>query len=378
MRTRILVLSVSAGAGHTRAAEALRAQAASLQGQVEVTHVDVLTLVPRGFKAIYGEFYLHLVEKHPALWAYLFNLTDRTPRDAPFQQMRRAIERLNTRALRACLDAVRPHHIVCTHFLPAELLAHEIKRRRLTAPVWVVVTDFDVHRLWLQPSMHGYFAATDEVAFRLRQRGIGAAEVIVSGIPIMPVFAEPLDRDMCVREAGLDPARPVLLLTSGGAGIGGGADVIERLLRTAPMAQIIALAGRNQRLLDSYQRLAADHPASVRAVGYTTSIERLMAASDVIITKPGGLTVSECLAVGRPMIVISPIPGQEERNADFLLEHGLALKANDGAALEFRVRTLLDDPARLTAMRERASRMRRPDAARHVLEHVLGASSQRL
>lgn len=376
MRTRVLVLSVSAGAGHTRAAEALRAQAASLPGPIEVTHVDVLTLVPRGFKAIYGEFYLRLVERHPALWAYLFNLTDRAPRDAPFQQMRRGIERLNTRALRDCLDRVRPHHIVCTHFLPAELLAHEIKRQRVTAPVWVVVTDFDVHRLWLQPSMRGYFAATDEVAFRLRHRGVGNADVTVSGIPIMPAFATALDRGACAREAGLDPKRPILLLTSGGAGVGGGADVVTRLIQTAPQAQVIALAGRNQRLLDDYQRLAAAHPANVHAVGYTTAIERLMSAADVIITKPGGLTVSECLALGRPMIVISPIPGQEERNADFLLEHGLALKANDGAALEFRVRALLDAPARLTAMRERAAFAGRPDAARRVLEHVLGSSSQ--
>lgn len=372
MAPRVLVLSVSAGAGHTRAAEALRAHAAARPDQVDVTHVDVLTLVPSRFRAIYADFYLRLVEKHPALWAYLFNLTDRTPRDAPFSRMRRALERLNTRALRAYLDDLRPDRIVCTHFLPAEILAHEIRRERLGAPVWVVVTDFDVHRLWVQPSMRGYFAATDEVAFRLRARGVTEADVAVTGIPIMPAFARDLDRDACVREAGLDPSRRVLLLTSGGAGVGGGREVVERLLSAAPSVQIIALAGKNPRLLVEYERLARAHPTRVRAVGYTTTIERWMSAADLIVTKPGGLTVSECLAMARPMIVISPIPGQEERNADYLLEHGLALKANDLTALEYRVRTLLDDPVRLTAMRARAVALRRPDAAARIIDCVIG------
>lgn len=374
MPSRLLVLSVSAGAGHTRAAEAIKATALQSPPDraVIVTHVDVLTLVSASFRALYGDFYLRLVERHPALWSYLFHVTDRTPRDAPFSKVRRAIERLNTRKLRECLDDVKPDHIVCTHFLPAEVLAHEIGRGRVKAPVWVVVTDFDVHRLWLQPHMRGYFAASDEVAFRLRARGIEATSIAVTGIPVMPVFESSIDRAEAARSVGLDSTKPTLLLTSGGAGVGGGAPMLERLLAIRDDLQVIALAGKNRRLLEGYRHVATRVGPRVRPIGFSDEMERLMAASDVVVTKPGGLTVSECIAMQVPMVVISPIPGQEERNADFLLEHGLAVKALDPDALEYRVRRLFADPQRLSSMRAHLAAARRPHAAAGVLAHVLG------
>src|SRR5262245_95072 len=169
---RILLLSVSAGAGHSRAAEALHAQAQASFTHVIVQHIDVMTLVPRSFRALYAEYYIKIVEHHPSVWAYLYHATDKMPRDALFAKFRRAIERLNTRALRHAIEDFAPDHIVCTHFLPAELLAHDIKRRRAIPPVWVQVTDFDLHRMWVQPGMRGYFAASDEVAFRMAYRGI--------------------------------------------------------------------------------------------------------------------------------------------------------------------------------------------------------------
>lgn len=374
MPARVLVLSVSAGAGHLRAAEALRAAAALDGSPAVVKHVDVLTLVPASFRALYGEFYLRLVERHPALWAYLFHASDRTPREAPVSKVRRAIERMNTRRLRSSVEAFRPDAIVCTHFLPAEVLAHELSRGRVDVPVWVVVTDFDVHRLWLQPGMRGYFAAHDEVAFRLVERGIAGDAITVTGIPIMPAFEQPHDRRAMASTLGLDPDRPTVLLTSGGAGIGGGPAVVDRLLAASDDLQILALAGKNRDLLRSYQGLDAARAGRLHAVGFTNEVERVMAASDLVVTKPGGLTVSECIAMQRPMVVISPIPGQEERNADFLLEQGVALKANDPAALEYRVRSLLADPSRLVAMRERLASLRRPHAASRVLAHVAGTA----
>jgi processive 1,2-diacylglycerol beta-glucosyltransferase len=370
-KPHILLLSVSAGAGHFRAAEALRAHAAAHFPQVEASHVDVMTLVPPAFRALYTDFYIRLVERHPALWAYLYRMTDRAPRDALFSQVRRAAERLNTRKLRETLRTHRPDHVICTHFLPAELLAHEIRRGRFQRPLWVQVTDFDLHRMWVQPHVHGYFAASAEVAFRMEESGITAGRAHVSGIPIMPAFSQPLDRGACARELGLDPARLTFLLMSGGAGLASAGAMLTRMLRIAEDFQVIALAGKNAALLASYETLARQHPQRVRPVGFTTTIERLMAASDVAITKPGGLTISECLAMRLPMVLIAPIPGQEERNADYLMEQGAALKAYDPAGLEFRVRQLLAEPQRLARMRERLEVIRRPDAAKSVLARVL-------
>ena len=368
-RKRLLLLSVSAGAGHTRAAEALRVAAADFDA--DALHLDVMDYVSSAFRALYTELYLKVVEKHPAVWAQFYRIMDKTPANAPASRLRRAVERLNTLKLREAIKSFAPDAVICTHFLPAELLMRERRRGRVTSPVFVQVTDFDLHGMWVVPDMAGYFAASEEVAFRMRARGIAADEIHVTGIPIMPAFATPLSRAECAAELGLDPERTTILLMGGGAGLGGLDDVAARLLALDGDFQLIALAGRNKDMLARLQELARRHPRRLVAHGFTDRVERLMSASDVVITKPGGLTTSECLALGLPMIVHAPIPGQEERNCDYLLEQGAALKAIDADALEFRVRELIAHPQRIAAMSARARGLGHPHAAREVLRAVL-------
>jgi len=372
---KILLLSVSAGAGHMRAAEAIRAFANELPTGIGAEHLDVMDFVPSGFRALYTDFYIKLVSNQPALWGYLYQKTDEAASDAWGQKMRRAVESLNCRALLAEIRRQRPDAIICTHFLPAELLSREIAIRRLDVPVWVQVTDFDLHSMWVVPNMRGYFVANEEIAWRMRERGVDAASVHVSGIPIMPAFGKPLDRGACATAFGIDPARTTFLMMSGGAGLGGIDVLAARLLAMEGDFQLVALAGKNQQLLESLQRVAAQFPGRLFPQGFMLEVERLMACADLAITKPGGLTTSECLAMRLPMIVNSPIPGQEDRNADFLLEQGVALKAIDAAALEYRIARLLREPALLAGMRDRIAPLGRPDAAAVVLNRVLGLKS---
>ena len=366
--TRILVLSVSAGAGHVRAAQALVA-AAGASG-VEARHVDVLELVPASFKAIYADFYLRLVERAPRLWSWLYEKTDRAPRNAWFSRVRRAVERVNTRGLRDCIDEYAPDAILCTHFLPAELLARRRARGDALPPVFVQVTDFDLHRLWVHEGLDGYCVANDEVAFRLRALLPVAPDIAVTGIPILPAFGERLDRTACAAELGLDDGKTTVLVMTGGAGIGGGAELVERLLGIDGDFRIVALAGRNQALLEAWRALAARAPQRLLPLGFTSTVERVMACADIAVTKPGGLSTSECLARGLPMILVAPIPGQEERNAGHLLEQGAALLALDATALEYRLRRCLGDPALTARMRERCLALRRPQAAAEAIAHV--------
>ena len=204
-----------------------------------------------------------------------------------------------------------------------------------------------------------------------RAVGIPAGTVHVTGIPVMPVFGQPISRAECAAELGLDPARPTIALMAGSAGVTGIDNLVDRLLPIDERLQVIALAGRNESLLASLRRRAERFPGRLVASGFTTTIERLMAASDVVVTKSGGLTTSECLAMGLPMIVVSPIPGQEERNALFLLEHGAALQADDASALAFRISRLIREPKTLAALRRNARSLGKPDAGRHVIETVL-------
>lgn len=373
-KQKIAILSVSAGAGHVRAAQALQAAAEKWYPGVETVHVDLMELVPKLFKTIYADTYIKVVERHPAFWGYLYDKSDRERVDSSLSRLRIAIERLNTQKLKKVLADIDPDHVICTHFLPAQLLSRKIAKGTFTKPVWVQVTDFDVHALWIHPHISGYFAAHEEVAWRMAERGIPAERIRVTGIPIMPFFGERLERATCAAEFALDPEKTTLLMMSGGAGVGGIGTLAERLMRLDGDFQLVALAGRNEGLLVALQALATRYPGRLFPMGFTRVIERIMAASDLAITKPGGLTTSECLAVGLPMIVVSPIPGQEERNADFLLENGAAMKACDGGALAWRVDRLLREPEQLAVMRSNALKLGRPDAAREVLSVVLGTS----
>ncbi|MDE2427330.1 MAG: galactosyldiacylglycerol synthase [Burkholderiales bacterium] len=369
-KKKILLLSVSAGAGHRRAAEALRMTAMEQADDVEVCHLDVMDFVTSAFRKVYTDFYLKLVNKAPTLWGYLYHASNAAQADSTIERLRRGIERLNAQSLLSAITAFTPDAIICTHFLPAELLSRLLRKNRLQCPVWVQVTDFDLHRMWVHEGMAGYFAANEEIASRMRNQGIAPDKIHVTGIPIMPVFVQPVERAVCAKEWQLDPGRTTFLLMGGGAGLGGLDIVAERLLSLSADFQLIVLTGNNAKALQALQHLASRFPHRLLAQGYTDQVERLMACADLVITKPGGLTTSECLAMGLPMIVNSPIPGQEERNADFLLEQGVALKAYDDASLAYRVHYLLTHPEKLADMRSKAHALGRPHAAAQVLNIV--------
>ena len=369
-RKKILLLSVSAGAGHVRAAEAIKKHADGYD-TVETLHLDVMNYVPKTFRKVYVDSYLKLVKDFPTLWGLLYKKIDVTPATGPLQKLRRAVERLNTGKLLKAVNGFNPDAVVCTHFLPAEILMHQIIKNKFDKPVWVQVTDFDVHQMWLIPKMQGYFVANDEVAFRLQQKGISKEQIHIIGIPIMPQFVVGQDRSTHCKTYGLSPDIQTLLLMGGGVGMGGLDEVAGQLLQQSDEFQLIVLAGKNNDALQALQKIAEDYPNRLFPQGFTDEVEQFMACADLVITKSGGLTSSECLAMGLPMLINSPIPGQEERNADYLLEQGCAMKAADELGLMYRTKLLMSDPQRLEIMRKNAKRIARPLAGRALLEIVL-------
>jgi processive 1,2-diacylglycerol beta-glucosyltransferase len=373
---KLLVLSVSAGAGHLRAAQAICAAAAVHGGNLTAKHLDLMDYVSAGYRKLHTDFYIGLVNKHPAIWSHLYQFTHDAQPNSTMQRLRRAIERINSRALHKEIERYAPDAILCTHFLPAEILSNTISKGRLHCPVWVQVTDFGVHRMWLQQHMAGYFAANEETACRMQAYGIERELIHVTGIPVMPSFARQVSRAACAAMFGLDPNRTTMLLMGGGAGLGNLDTVAAAMLSFPGDFQLIALAGLNMSALSRLKTLAKRHPGRLLAMGYTERVECLMACSDLVITKPGGLTTAECLAMGMPMILNTPLPGQEERNADYLLEQGVALKAVDDLTLEYRVGHLLAHPEKLAEMRRNARALGKPDAARQVLDIISAALAQ--
>lgn len=365
-RKRLLILSASAGAGHVRAAEAI--ERACVEGPCEwdVKHIDILEYTNPLFRTVYSKLYLDMVNKMPEVLGWLYDQFDK-----PWKSRRRklAFDKLNVRPFVKLLESYQPDVVVCTHSLPAEIISWLKARRKkkLDTRQAIVITDFDLHALWLCDHYEHYFVALDETRVHLEELGVPPEKITISGIPIDPGFARDLDQGEMRRRHDLHPDRTTILISAGGFGVGRVETLISLLLRLRHEAQIIAICGRNPELKAELDRLSArqaHHPrVNLKVVGYTTAMHEYMAASDLIVGKPGGLTTSEALASGLVFVVVNPIPGQEERNSDHLLENGVAIKCNNLPTLTYKIDRLLDDPAQLAAMKARARSMARPRAA---------------
>ena len=372
MTTRILVLSASVGAGHLRAAQAVELALRELAPGAEVRNVDVLTLTNAAFRKVYGQAYLDLVNKAPHVLGYFYDLLDKPRRPKSTRdRLRLAVEKLNLRKFCELIECEAWDAVVNTHFLPAEIIASLRRGKKLDLPQITATTDFETHRLWVnQPTDH-YTTATAEGAAYLAHWGVPPEDTSVTGIPIHPVFAKAKDRARCLRKHGLKGDRPVVLQLAGGFGVGPIEQLYRSLLAVEAPLEVVVVAGRNEQA--RRQVAAVDVPARHRAkvMGFTTEIDELMAAADLVISKPGGLTTSEVLARGAAMVIVNPIPGQESRNSDYLLESGAAIKANNAATLALKVSALLSDRARLQRLKENARRIAKPQAAYDVARLAL-------
>jgi processive 1,2-diacylglycerol beta-glucosyltransferase len=367
---RILILSVGAGSGHNRAAQALHKAFGQLPQVACVEWIDCLEYTSRPFRDLYSRQFLWLVRTAPALWAWAFEKTD-----VPWQQrhLRELLERLHTRALvRKILDFA-PTACVCTHFTPAVIIARMLGRHTLATHLSIVVTDFYVHASWLTRRVCRYFVTHEENRIQLEAAGVPGDRISITGIPIDPVFENPPDRSGTRQSSGLREDRPVILLCAGTAGSGRPEAILRFLEAIRTPAQFVIVCGRNEklkaRLTQAVGRQTTGH--DVRILGYTDRIHEWMAAADVYIGKPGGLSTAECLASGLPMVVWDPVPGQEIFNAGYLVEHGAGVVPSSGETLPWKVDRLLQNPGRLAAMKQAARSAGQPDAARRIARHVL-------
>jgi processive 1,2-diacylglycerol beta-glucosyltransferase len=372
-KPRVLVLSASSGAGHVRAAQALE-KALSARGDCVVEHIDAIQYVSKLFQRIYDKTYIAMVRRAPELMGVLYERTDQ-----PWHHPRRrlALDRLNTQPMIRLLKRVQPDLCVATHFLPAEIIAWLIAKRKLRAHNAIVVTDYDVHAMWLCRTVDRYYVAMDESVEYLAGIGVPREKLRVTGIPIDPLFSAPVDRVTARKHLGLASHAPVILVSAGGYGVGPVEQLVRDLLALRRPWQIVAVAGKAEKVrkrLEEISRDAGILPSGMPrlcAVGFTTEMDQYMAAADLLVGKAGGLTTSEALARALPMALIEPIPGQEERNADHLLEAGAAIRCNNLPAAAWKIAKLLDDAPRLARMREAARGMGRPGAAAAIAEDAL-------
>jgi len=367
-KKRVLIFSASAGTGHVKAAEAL-AKTFAMDPRVEtVEHKDALIYTSKLFRDVYSKLYVQLIRSAPQVLGWVYKQSDEPWKT---DQLRLRLDRLSSAPLIKFIRKFKPDITVCTHFMPVGIISHLISRGLLDAHLSIVVTDLDMHAMWLSRVFHRYFVAIDETKAHLDVLGLPPERVTVSGIPVDPAFGETVDRAEIRYQNHLHPDKTTLLISAGALGVTPAEFVVARLLQMRHDVQGIVICGRNDELRHRLKEMLAPHGERFKVIGYTDKMQEYMKISDLFIGKPGGLTTAETLASSLPMIIVDPIPGQEERNSDHLLEKGCALKSNELTTLAWKIDQLLDEPERLAAMKRRCGELGRPHAARTIVETLI-------
>jgi len=366
---RVLIATVTAGGGHLAAAAALDEAWRTLRPRDVVERIDILKFFSPLHRKIHSDGYVKLVEHAPELWGMLFGKTDHPKVARRLIRLRRAFPSQSRARLARHVRHFKPDAVLCTHYLPLETLGHLRKKKDDPQPFVVsVVTDFEAHALWMEPCVDLYCVAAEETKARLVARGAAAENAIATGIPIGARFSVKPEARAVRKAFGLRDDLPTVLVLSGGFGMGPVAKILAELDKVSCNFQTLAVCGRNDELRRELAPQDRRHPTHV--LGFASNMHELMAVADLIVSKPGGLTSSEALALGKPLLILDPIPGQEAANSDFLLERGAAVKMNRVEDLPYRLEQLLGSP-KLAEMAKAAKALGRPKAAPAICQEVV-------
>ena len=366
---RILFLSAAVGVGHTAAANAVRDALVARDPTLETATVDSYQYAASIFAKIVADGYIAMVKTVPQVYAYLYGRVERA-RNVP--AARRFVNRYTAANLRAFVERMQPDLVVCTHAFPCGVMSEYKRQFDPHLPVVGIVTDFVVHPFWIYPNVDAYAVATEAMRCELVARGVAPERIIVSGIPVdLRYGAIPSDREALRRKLGLPPGRQIVLIMGGGVGIG----PLDKMMRAlgridVPIAAAV-IVGRNRRLERRVLAAAERTPYPLRVFGFVDNVFDYMHASDVLLSKPGGLTSAEALSARLPMILVRPLPGPEERNTRYLVESGAAIRTNSEAELAAAVNDMLTSEVCRAERRRRVDAVRRPDASTRVAERIL-------
>ncbi len=372
MNPRILILYASIGGGHKSAALALE-KTFALRGVNDVVVKDIFEFGGKVLERAVVGGYKVTSEKTPLLWKMLYESGDVSdPRWAKFKnQLRGQAQRpMFVLTLDRFVQEYAPDIIIGTHFMPLEILLPLKHKGELTAPFYEVITDYMVSSDWIQHGVDAYFVASEFTRAAMIARQVNPALVHVTGIPVKPELAVEKNRADTRARLGLT-SEQVITLLGGGIQSSRVRHVAQELLQTDLRGTLVVVAGRNEELQNEIANLKNGATLRLLKLGFIDYVDDLIVASDVVITKAGGLTVSEILARGTPMLVIDPIPGQEEWNADFVAGSGAGIQLRIIETAPAATVAVLNDASRLRDMRKRAKRVGKPRAAFEIVDTVL-------
>lgn len=361
---KILITYATAGIGHKKAALAIKAALDEMKpADTEVRIADSLDYASPSFKKAYLESYLFMVNKTPTLWGLSYYLTDVPLVDMLVSKLRRFNNWINSKKFCEYIISWKPDVVISTHFFASEVMG-DLKARGLTdSRLITVVTDYRPHSWWIADNTDVYVVASEDAKYDLVNKWkVDESKVKVLGIPVEPVFSKPLDAKAILDKAGLSDDRLTILVIGGGFGVGPIESIVKVIDSISRPMQIIAVCGHNEALVKRLEELKTGFKDKMIVLGFVNNVYEYMEIADLLISKSGGITVSESLAKELPMLVIAPIIGQETRNCSFLVNHDAAIKVDKIEDLKDALEKLTAHPERLVRMREAIQKIKKPMA----------------
>ncbi len=370
---KILIVYASAGAGHKKAAEAIAEAfgAISTSSDYEVSLVDSLDFTNRFFKWSYGKQYLTLVNRFPHVWGFFYYLFDNRLVYKLLRLPRRFVNAINTRKFEKFICDNNPDIVISAHFMANEVISNLKCRKRITGRLFCVVTDFRLHSFWVTPCVDLYFVATEKTKEDLMSRGVSPDKIHITGVPISPKFSLKQDKFQIREKLGIEKNIFTVLIIGGGFGVGPVEELVSSIGVISGSIQLLIVCGYNKELFERVNRTVSRMNIKAKAYGFVNNVDELMSASDVLVTKSGGLTTSEALAKILPAIFIKPIPGQETRNSAVLEGYKAAFVAKDINQVTKRVEELFKDPEILYQMKTAIKSIAKPDSAKNIVDFVI-------
>lgn len=359
---RALIFSVSIGSGHDNVAKALGERLLLDSPQSQVKIVDTFQYINSTLHKVMLGSYMETLKFTPKVWGYLY---DQAGEGERFMDLGQLLSKVLSPKMEQLLAEFNPDILLTSHAFPTGMLSVLKQRGQVRIPLAAVITDYHVHNFWIHQEVDRYFLPAADLSFRLLRFGIGLEKIKAVGLPLRCQFDREIDGAQAKKELGLSQ-KPAILVMGGGLGLGR-MELIVKSLLADPSFQVMVVAGKNKGLLERLQQL--DDPR-VKVFGYVENMAQLIAACDLVVSKPGGVTTSETLAMRKPLLIYSALPGQEDRNVEYLLNKGVALKVRKAEMLLPEIISLMSNSLRRKHMLEMAKRLAMPGASRRVWEEL--------
>lgn len=359
---RALILSVSAGGGHKHAALALKDYILKFEPASEIKILDTIKYINPILNKVLIGGYLNTLKIKPSLFGKIYKFTETSNKTDGISSLKNKLTKIMSHKILSAIEKFNPDIIICTHWYPAEMISILKKKNKISIPFVCIITDYAPHSFWIYPEVDSYIVSNKDMIEDMIHQGIARNSIFDLGIPVGFDFFEKYDRNTTLEELNLNPSKHVVLIMGGSLGMGKISTIYSELSKSNNKdIQVIVIAGKNKKLYTKLMNIKACSNIDTKILGFTKDVNKYMKCSDILITKPGGLTISEALICELPLVLFSPIPGQEEKNEEFLLRHNLAISIGNGTNCREKIEELLCSSKTLNIMKNNCKKFSKPN-----------------